>query len=123
MPAHLSADLILLLHFAFILFVIFGGLLVRYRRAFAWLHLPMALWGALVNLASWPCPLTPLENHYRALAGQQGYEGGFVEHYLAPLIYPEGLGRDLGIVLGLLVIGWNGAIYTLLLYRLRHTTR
>jgi hypothetical protein len=111
MPAKLTADLILLLHLAFVLFVIFGGLLLWYRRAFAWLHLPMALWGAAVNIASWPCPLTPLEKHYRQLAGQSGYEGGFVEHYIAPLIYPEALTSDLGLTVGVTVIVWNGAIY------------
>jgi len=120
MSARLAADLILLVHFAFVLFVIFGGLLVWYRRAFAWLHIPMAAWGAIVNIASWQCPLTPLENHYRLLAGQSGYEGGFVEHYIAPLVYPAGLTRDMGLYLGLAVIVWNAAIYGICIYRRQH---
>jgi hypothetical protein len=78
----------------------------------------MALWGAMVNIAAWVCPLTPIENHYRQLAGQAGYEGGFVEHYIAPLIYPEGLTQDLGMEVGLGVIAWNGIVYGALLYRL-----
>ncbi len=123
MSAQLSADLILLLHFAFILFVLFGGLLAWYRHLFALLHLPMALWGAVVNIFAWQCPLTPLENHYRSLAGQSGYEGGFVEHYIAPLVYPEGLTQDLGLEVGLLAIAWNGVIYGVLLYRLRRKDR
>lgn len=122
MSARIAADSVLLLHFVFVLFVIFGGLLVWYRRAFAWLHLPMAAWGAIVNIASWQCPLTPLENHYRKLAGQSGYEGGFVEHYIAPLVYPEGLTSDLGIYVGLAVIVWNIVVYGALFFR-RHRHR
>lgn len=123
MPAQLAADLILLLHFTFVLFVVFGGLLVWYRRRFALLHVPMALWGAIVNLASWSCPLTPLENHYRILAGQAGYQGGFVEHYIAPLVYPQGLTQDLGLTLGLSVILWNCLVYSVLLYLLWRKNR
>lgn len=117
MPAHLAADLVLLLHLAFIIFVIFGGLLTLYHRLFAWLHIPTALWGAVVNLASWQCPLTPLENHYRILAGQSGYQSGFVEHYIAPLVYPSGISGDPGLTIGIAVIMWNGLVYGLLLYR------
>lgn len=122
MSARITADLVLLLHFAFVLFVIFGGLLVWYRHNFAWLHIPVAAWGAIVNIASWQCPLTPLENHYRKLAGQSGYEGGFVEHYIAPLVYPEGLTSDLGIYVGLAVIVWNIVVYGALFFR-RHRHR
>jgi len=120
MSAQLAADLILLLHLAFVLFVIFGGVLVWYRRAFAWLHIPMATWGAVVNIAAWQCPLTPMENHYRMLAGQSGYEGGFVEHYIAPLIYPEGLTSDMGLYVGLAVIVWNALVYGILIVRQRY---
>lgn len=117
MSAMILADLILLLHFAFVLFVIFGGLLAWYRWRFAWLHLPMALWSAVINVAPWPCPLTPLENHYRLLAGQSGYQGGFVQHYIAPLIYPEGLTHDLGPAVALAVITWNSLVYGVLWWR------
>jgi hypothetical protein len=119
MSPAIIADLLLLLHFAFILFVLFGGLLVVYRYRFAWLHVPMFLWGAVVNIASLPCPLTPLENHYRQLAGQAGYQGGFVEHYIAALIYPDGLTADLGLVVGIGTLLWNIAIYSLVVWRLR----
>lgn len=115
--AALLADLILLLHFLFILFVLFGGLLVLYRPLFAWLHIPMFLWGAVVNIASLRCPLTPLENHYRQLAGEAGYQGGFVEHYIAPLVYPQGLTQDLGVVVGVGTLLWNAAIYGYVIYR------
>lgn len=121
MSAALLADLVLLLHLLFILFVLFGALLVRYRGWIAWLHIPMFLWGAVVNLASLQCPLTPLEKHYRQLAGESGYEGGFVEHYIAPLIYPEGLTQELGVIVGSVTLLWNIAIYTWLLFsRRRH---
>jgi len=119
MSARILADLTLLLHFLFVLFVIFGGLLAWYRRTFAWAHLPMVLWSAAVNIGPWRCPLTPLENHYRQLAGQSGYEGGFVAHYIAPLVYPEGLTHDLGLAVGLAVIAWNGIVYGVLWWRLR----
>jgi len=120
MPHSTLADLLLLLHFAFILFVLFGGLLLLYRRWFIWLHLPMFLWGALVNLTPWQCPLTPLENHYRQLAGQSGYEGGFVEHYIAPLVYPPGLNVELGMAVGTATLLWNAAIYGIVFNRIRH---
>jgi hypothetical protein len=117
-PATL-ADLVLLLHFTFILFVLFGGLLTLYRRWFALLHVPMFLWGALVNLYGWPCPLTPLENHYRQLAGEAAYQGGFVEHYIAPLVYPQGLTQEMGVIVGSGTLLWNAAIYAFVLLRRR----
>lgn len=115
MPPAQLAELILLLHFGFILFVLFGGLLVIFRRGFAWLHIPMCLWGALVNITELHCPLTPLENHYRQLAGETGYEGGFIQHYIAPLVYPEGLTQDLGLAVGIGTLLWNAGVYTLVL--------
>lgn len=117
MSDKILADLILLLHFAFVLFVIFGGLLAWYRWRFALLHVPMVLWSASVNIVPWPCPLTPLENHYRLLAGQAGYQGGFVQHYIAPLIYPEGLTHDLGLAVGLAALIWNTLVYGVLWWR------
>ncbi len=120
MPAKLLADIILITHLTFILFVIFGGLLVFYKRWFAWLHLPMALWGAMVNIVGWVCPLTPLENKYRTAAGQAGYDTGFVEHYIAPLVYPEGLTHELGLMVGGFVIVWNIVVYSLIYYRLKY---
>lgn len=122
MSPALLAELILLLHFIFILFVLFGGLLVMLRPWFAWLHVPMFLWGALVNISALRCPLTPLENHYRHLAGEGGYEGGFVQHYIAPLVYPQGLTQDLGLLVGIVTLLWNATIYTVLLWRLKSRT-
>ena len=105
------ANLVLALHGAFVLFVVAGGLLaLRWPRA-AWVHLPAAAWGAGIELTGGICPLTPLENRLRELAGQAGYDGGFVEHYLLAAIYPDGLTRETQVVLGLAVLAINVAVY------------
>ena len=117
------ADLTVLAHLLFIFFVVFGGLLVWHRRWVAWVHLPAALWGALVELAGWVCPLTPLENRLRSAAGQSGYEGGFIDRLVTPVIYPPGLTREVQLGLGLAVIILNLAIYTRLLGRAERTTK
>jgi uncharacterized protein DUF2784 len=105
------ADFVVLLHMAFVLFVAIGGLLVFKWRRVAWFHIPAALWGALIEFAGWVCPLTPLENWLRRRGGEAGYQTGFIEHYLLPLIYPAPLSRGLQVALGLLVVGVNLAIY------------
>jgi hypothetical protein len=111
MPLRLAADAVLLLHLGFIAFVLLGGLLaLRWPRA-AWVHLPAAAWGVWIELSGALCPLTPLENRLRAAAGQAGYEGGFIEHYLLALIYPAGLTREVQWVLAALVVATNLAIY------------
>lgn len=107
----LAADAVVLLHFAFVLFVALGGLLVIWRTWIAWLHLPCAIWGALIEFAGWICPLTPLEIRFRQLAGQTGYEDGFIAHYLLPLIYPAGLTRTVQLVLGGTVVIINLVLY------------
>lgn len=105
------ADTVALAHLSFVLFVVLGGLLaLRWRRA-AWVHLPAAVWGAVVEIAGWICPLTPLENWLRHRAGEQGLSGGFVEHYVVTLLYPPGLTRAMQLGLGLFVLGINGLIY------------
>jgi hypothetical protein len=115
----LAADTTLILHLAFILFVIAGGLLwIRWRWA-PLLHLPAAAWGAYVELAGAHCPLTLLEKHFRLLAGQSGYPQSFVEHYLLPVIYPAGLTRDIQFVLGGVVLLSNLLIYAWLIRRRR----
>jgi hypothetical protein len=113
MGASLAADAVLLLHGLFIVFVVGGAaLLWRWPRV-AWLHLPAALWGAYAELSGTLCPLTPLENHLRRLAGERGYDSGFIEHYLLPLIYPEGLTRETQWWLGAGVVLLNGLLYGL----------
>jgi uncharacterized protein DUF2784 len=111
------ADLVVVFHFAFVLFVVLGGLLVLRWRWVAFLHVPAALWGAWIELAGWICPLTPLEQSLRLKAGEQGYSGSFIEHYLLPLLYPSALTRNIQLLLGCLVLGLNLGIYGCLLYR------
>ncbi|MCG8466965.1 MAG: DUF2784 domain-containing protein [Gemmatimonadetes bacterium] len=111
MGYRLLADLMVIIHFAFIVFVLFGGLLaLRWRRA-PWLHLPSAAWGGAIELFGWICPLTPLENALRRASGAAGYSGGFIEHYLIPIIYPRGLTRGIQLVLGCLLIAFNIGVY------------
>ena len=113
------ADLAALAHFAFVLFVVLGGVLAWRWRGLIWVHLPCALWGAWIELSGGICPLTPLENWLRARAGETGYGGGFVEHYLLPVLYPAGLTRGTQIGLGLVVVAINVAIYGLIFVRSR----
>ena len=110
-----------LLHLAFILFVIFGGLLVVRRPRLAPFHLACAAWGAYVALANRICPLTPLENAFRRRAGEAGYDGGFLEHYMLAVIYPSGLTAATQQVLGVVVIVLNVAVYAWLWRRRRVT--
>lgn len=113
----LLADAILLLHLLFIAFIMLGGLLALRWPRLAWLHLPIAGWGVLVQWMSWTCPLTPLENWLRDAAGGSTYRGGFVQHYVIPVLYPLDVGRQLHLALGLVVLAANAAIYGVLLGR------
>jgi Protein of Unknown function (DUF2784) len=110
--ARILADLVLSFHFAFIVFAVLGGFLVLWKPRIAWLHVPSVVWSAFVNLFSHVCPLTPLENRFRHLAGQAGYEGGFIEHYIAPLVYPGVMPERWGLIAGFSVLIWNVLIYT-----------
>ena len=120
MAYRVLADLVVAFHLAFILFALGGGLLALRRRGWAWLHLPAALWAAAIELLGGVCPLTPLENRLRHLSGAAGYPGGFVEHYLVPIVYPPGLTRELQVALGLAVLVANLAIYARVLRRGAH---
>ncbi len=111
------ATAIALAHFAYIVFVLGGALLLVSSRWWALLHIPAVLWGAYVELTGRVCPLTPLENEFRARAGQAGYSEGFIEHYLARIIYPEGLTSGIQIGLGVFVLILNGALYWWVFHR------
>jgi len=113
----LAADAVVLLHGLFVVFAAVGGLLVLRYRWVAWLHLPAAGWAVLIEYAGWICPLTPLENRLRRLGGERGYQGGFIEHYLLPVLYPEGLTEAGQVVIGTVVLLVNVAIYGWLLWR------
>lgn len=94
------ADITMFAHFAFILFVLFGGLLAFWWPRIVWVHIPAAIWGGAVMLFGWTCPLTPIERHLRIQSGAEGYDTSFIEHYIAPILYPPGLTREIQIALG-----------------------
>jgi hypothetical protein len=119
MPYRILADIVVVSHAAFVVFVVAGGLLVLRWKWLRWIHLPMVLWAAAVELIGWPCPLTPLENRLRHLAGEAGYDGGFIEHYLWPVIYPEAMTREHQIVLAGVVLLINFVVYLWLWRRTR----
>ena len=117
----LLADAVVLLHFAFLVFVVLGGLLVLRWPCIAWLHFPATAWGVYVEFYQHTCPLTPLENRLRAEAGLAGYNGGFIDHYIMPVIYPPGLTSALQVILGILLISAYLLVYTYAWFR--HTKR
>ncbi len=109
--SRVAADAVVLLHVAFVAFVVLGGVLVLRWRRLAWLHLPAAAWGAAVEFGGWICPLTPLEVFLRRQGGATGYRGDFIEHYLLPLLYPARLDRVLQVILGCAVLAVNVLVY------------
>ena len=122
MAARLLADLVLLVHFAFVAFAILGGLLVFHWERARWIHLPVLAWGVAIELVGWICPLTPLENALRRAGGEAGYEGGFVEHYLVPILYPGDLTREHQIRMGLALLLFNVGVYGLWASRRRRAS-
>ena len=117
MLANLAADAVVIFHFLFILFVVLGGLLSLKWRWIAWFHIPCAIWGVLIEFFGWICPLTPLENKLRIEATSSGYSGGFIDHYIMPIVYPSGLTRGMQLVLGISVIAFNIFVYVLVIFR------
>ncbi|RMQ49477.1 hypothetical protein ALQ04_03489 [Pseudomonas cichorii] len=117
MPYRFAADAVVVFHLLFIVFVLLGALLVLRRPWIGFLHVPAMIWGAVVEFFHLNCPLTPLENSLRFKAGQQGYEGGFIENYLIPLIYPSALTPQIQLWLGMVVVSINALIYGWLLVR------
>lgn len=122
MAFRLLADALVVAHLVFVAFVLLGALLVARWPALAWLHVPALIWGALVELNAWICPLTPWEQHLRHAAGQSGYEGGFVDHYLLPVLYPAGLTPRMQLALGAVVLIVNLTLYGWILARRRRRT-
>ncbi|MFH1038106.1 MAG: DUF2784 domain-containing protein [PVC group bacterium] len=111
------AHIVILLHLAFIIFVPLGGFLVLRRRYWAWIHVPVFAWGAAISFGGWICPLTPLENWLRHKGGELGYSGGFIEHYILPVIYPGNLTRGIQIAIGIGVLAINLIIYSIVISR------
>ena len=113
MTYHALADLVLVIHGLFIVFVICGGLLALRWRAIVWLHLPAMVWAVLLEVLGWLCPLTPLEQGLRKAAGVTSYSGSFIEHYLVQFIYPAGLTREIQLYLAAALIIINILVYRL----------
>jgi hypothetical protein len=111
MRYRLAADLVLLFHFLFAAFAVFGGFLALCDSRWPWLHVPTVLWSSLVNLMGWTCPLTPIEQRFRAQAGQAGYASGFIQHYIGRAVYPRGMPRRLEWVAAVSVLAGNALIY------------
>jgi hypothetical protein len=117
MVYRLLADCVVFVHVAFVAFVVLGGFLTWRWRGLVWAHVPCALWGMAIEYGGWVCPLTPLENALRSRAGLAGYAGGFVEHYVLPVLYPASLTRPSQVVLGTLVLVVNLVAYGVLVRR------
>lgn len=115
MRYRIGADLVLLGHFLFAAFAVFGGLLLLCNTSWAWVHVPAVLWSSIVNLMGWTCPLTPLEKALRLRAGQSGYSGGFIQHYIGRAVYPRGMPRRLELVAAVSVVAGNALIYGVVL--------
>ncbi|MCP4753646.1 MAG: DUF2784 domain-containing protein [Proteobacteria bacterium] len=114
------ADGVVILHFTFVVFVVLGGVLSFWRHRILWVHLPAAVWGITIEFTGWICPLTPLENQLRIQAGETGYSGGFIEHYVLPvlypdellrIVYPDGFTRSVQFLLGIVIVLFNAIVY------------
>jgi hypothetical protein len=114
---HIASAAVALFHLLFVLTVVFGGLAVLRWPRLVWIHLPIAVWGAVVELGNFRCPLTAVENGLRERAGLAGYSEGFLEHYIFSVVYPDGLTRTTEIILGASVLVINGLVYWRLLTR------
>ncbi len=119
MPYGIIADIVVWIHLAFVIFVVAGAVLVIWWRRMVGLHLPAVFWAIWIEFSGKLCPLTPLENWLRIRAGQGGYRGSFVEHYLMTVLYPVGLTRNIQILIGLLVIITNVALYGYIIFQFR----
>jgi hypothetical protein len=109
----LLADLVVVIHAGFVLFVVLGGFLLRRWPKLIYAHVPAAIWGVMIEFAGWVCPLTPLENYFRELGGEATYEGSFIERYILPVLYPHELDRNTQLLLGVLALAVNVAAYFL----------
>jgi uncharacterized protein DUF2784 len=110
-------EAVVLLHLAFVLFVMLGGVLAIRWPWIMWLHVPAALWGVGVEFTGWICPLTPRENYLRQQSAGAGYQGDFIAQYILPVLYPTGLTRRSQVALGMFALAVNVGIYTFIVLR------
>ncbi|MDJ0956712.1 MAG: DUF2784 domain-containing protein [Arenicellales bacterium] len=115
------ADVVVFAHFIFIVYAVLGGMLVMKWRWTAYLHIPVFLWGVLIEAFGWICPLTPLENDLRTAAGLAGYSSSFIDHYLIPIVYPENLTRPIQWLLAGLLLLINGVVYGIVVHKYRRS--
>jgi hypothetical protein len=115
MLKHIGAEVVLALHFCFVAIAVLGGFLGYLSTAWLWLHVPVVAWSAIINLAGWTCPLTPLEQALRRSAGLDGYEGGFITNYIGPIVYPRGMPRRLELIAAVSIVVWNSIVYAAVL--------
>jgi len=120
---NIAADIVVFVHFTFIVFVLVGGVLVFKWRRLIWLHIPSAIWGAMIVMVGWICPLTPIENRLRHAGESETYTRSFIEHYLVPVIYPSGLDREMFIVMGMVVIVINVIVYIMLFVKYKREVK
>ena len=119
----MMAELIVVFHFAFVIFVVLGGLLALWWPRVIWVHIPAVIWGVAIEFGGWICPLTPLEQRLRQQQGESGYRGDFIAHYILPALYPEGLTRRDQLLLGGVALTFNIAVYALVFLRRRQSPR
>ena len=117
MVYQIFANLVVVIHLVFVIFAVLGAVLIIWRRWIVWMHIPALLWAVWIEFAGGICPLTPLENWFRIKTGQGGYEGDFVATYLLPVLYPAGLTRDVQLILALVVVVINVALYGSIVYK------
>ena len=110
MSYRVLADIVLILHLCFVIFVVFGGLLVARYRFIAWFHLPAVIWSVLIEFYMWTCPLTTLENFFRQLGGEAGYADGFIDYFISAILYTS-ISPQTRLMLGLLLAGFNLTVY------------
>lgn len=123
MLASAAADVVMAVHFAFILFALLGAALLFVWPKLVWVHLPALAWGGFVEFTGRLCPLTTIEDGFREAAGQQGYAGGFIDHYITPIVYPDGLTRETQLLFGLILVGVNIVLYGSWLARRQRVSR
>ena len=114
---HILANLVVVIHLVFVIFAVLGAVLIIWRRWIVWLHIPAFLWSVWIEFTGGICPLTPLENWFRIKAGQGGYKGDFVATYLLPVLYPAGLTRNVQLILAMMVVVLNVALYGSIIYK------
>ena len=114
----IAADLILIIHFTFVLFVVFGALLIFVSIKIVFIHIPAVIWGSYIELTNSICPLTYLENWFLHKANLTTYSEGFIQNYLVPIVYPMNLTKDLQIYLGIALIVLNIIVYVLIINKL-----